>query len=78
MYTSEMASAFKSIIAPKNFGLTVYENDDFLTLEVDPKELINLSEEDKIKAVDYINEVKRTFESFGAVVLIVRKALEND
>ena len=73
-----MASAFKAIIAPKNFGLTIYENDDFLTLEVDPKELISLSEEDRVKAVDYINEVKRTLESLGAVILIVRKALEDD
>jgi hypothetical protein len=76
MYTPEMASAFKSISAPDGFGVVLYENDDFLTMEIDPKELISLSDDDKTKAVDYINQVKKTLESFGAVVFIVRKALE--
>jgi len=76
MYTPEMASAFKSIVAPDNFGVILYENDDFITMEIDPKDLVNLSDEDKIKAVDYVNNVKKTLESFGAIVFIVRKALE--
>jgi hypothetical protein len=77
MYTPEMASAFKSISAPKGFGVVLYENDDFLTMEIDPKELVGLSDKNKTKAVDYINQVKKTLESFGAVVFIVRKALED-
>jgi hypothetical protein len=76
MYTPEMASAFKNISAPKGFGVVLYENDDFLTMEIDPKELINLSDDDKVKAVEYVNQVKKTLESFGAIVFIVRKALE--
>lgn len=76
MYTPEMASAFKAISAPDNFGIILYENDDFITIEIDPKELINLSDEDKTKAVEYVNNVKKTLESFGAVIFIVRKALE--
>lgn len=71
-----MATAFKGIIAPDGFGVVLYENDDFITIEVDPNDLIKLSDEDKILAVDYINDVKRTLESFGAVIFIVRKALD--
>jgi hypothetical protein len=76
MYTPEMASAFKAVVAPDGFGVTLYENDDFLTIEVDPKDLIQLSDEKKIEAVKYVNDVKRTLESFGSVVFVVRKALE--
>lgn len=76
MYTPEMASAFKSIVAPNNFGVVLYENDDFITMEIDPKDLVSLPDEDKIKAVEYVNNVKKTLESFGVVVFIVRKALE--
>ena len=76
MYTPEMASAFKAIKAPEGFGVVLYENPDFITVEVDPKDLIKLSDEDKLEAVKYVNDVKRTLESFGIVVFVVRKALE--
>ena len=76
MYTPEMASAFKSIVAPDNFGVILYENDDFLTMEIDPKDIVKLSDNEKVQAVEYVNNVKKTLESFGVVVFIVRKALE--
>ena len=76
MYTPEMASAFKAIVPPKNFGVVLLENPDFLTIQIEPSDLEKLSEEEIPEAVQYINDVKRTLESFGAVVLIVREALE--
>jgi hypothetical protein len=76
MYTLEMATAFKAITPPKNFGVTILENDDFLTIQIDPNDLVNLSDEDKPAVVEYINAVKKAFEDEGAVVLIVREALE--
>ena len=70
-----MADAFHAIIPPKNFGVVLYDSDDYITLKVETQELLALSEEDRQPAVDYINNVKKTLESFGAIVLIVREAL---
>ena len=75
MYTPEMASAFKAIVPPQNFGVTLYENDDFITMEIDPKELVDISEEKAIEITKYINDVKKTLEDFGATVFIVRNAI---
>lgn len=76
MYTPEMATAFKAIVPPKNFGLTVYDNDNFVTLEINPKDLVDLTDKDKPAVVKYINDVKSTLEELGAIVFIVREALE--
>ena len=77
MYTPEMATAFKSIVPPKNFGVVILENDDFLTIQIDPQELLAVPEEDRSAVVQYINDVKKSFEDLGAVVLILREALED-
>lgn len=77
MYTPEMATAFKAITPPDNFGVIILENADFLTIQIDPKELSSISDEQKISAVKYINDVKKTLEDHGAVVLILREALED-
>lgn len=76
MYTPEMATAFKSIVPPNNFGVVILDNEDFLTIQIDPKELSLVSEDDRTSVVKYINDVKKAFEDLGAVVLIVREALE--
>jgi hypothetical protein len=77
MYTPDMATAFKSIVSPKNFGVVILDSHDFLTIQIDPKEILSIAEEDKASVVQYINDVKKTFEDLGAVVLIVREALED-
>jgi hypothetical protein len=78
MYTPEMATAFKAIVPPKNFGLTIYDNDNFVTLEINPKDLVDLLDEDKTAVVKYINDVKSILEELGAIVFIVREALESN
>jgi hypothetical protein len=78
MYTPEMATAFKTIVPPKNFGITIYDNDNFVTLEINPKDLVDLLDEDKTIIVKYINDVKNTLEQLGAVVFIVREALNDN
>jgi hypothetical protein len=77
MYTAEMATAFKAIVPPKNFGVVLLENDDFITIQIDPKELLAVPEEDLESAVKYINDVKSTLEGLGAIVMILREALED-
>jgi hypothetical protein len=77
MYTAEMATAFKAIVPPKNFGVVLLENDDFITIQIDPKELLAVPEEELESAVKYINDVKSTLEGLGAIVMILREALED-
>lgn len=77
MYTTEMATAFRAIVPPKNFGVVLLENDDFITIQIDPKELLQVPDEEKADAVKYVNDVKSMLEGLGAVVLIVREALED-
>ena len=75
MYTPEMATAFHAIESPKNFGIILYENDDYITVKIDTEELLSLNSEEQEVAVKYINDVKNTLENLGAIVLIVREAL---
>lgn len=78
MYTPEMATAFHAVIPPKNFGVILMDNEDFINIMVDPKELLELPDEDKQSAVDYVNAVKKALEGAGAIVQIVREAIESD
>ncbi|NBR61484.1 MAG: hypothetical protein EBT86_07505 [Actinobacteria bacterium] len=75
MYTLEMATAFKEIIAPKNFGVVLYDADNFITLVIDPKDIEGLSKEEMEPIVKYINDVKKTLENLGAVVFVVRDSV---
>ena len=77
MYTLEMATAFKSITPPDNFKLVIMENEDFLTIVIDPEDIENLSDEQVDPAVKYINDVKKALEDEGAVVFVVRDVLED-
>ena len=58
-----MKRAFRSITAPKNFGVQVIDNDNFLSVKVDPRSLVRLDHDGKIAAVEYIIKVK-TFGTF--------------
>jgi len=76
MYTLEMAKAFKTIKAPKGFGVVVYDNENFITVKVNPEKLLNLTDKQTQDIVDYINNVKQTFEKLGATVFVVRDTLD--
>lgn len=72
MYTEEMAKAFHDIEAPGDFKVDLYDNGQFITIVVDPKAIIGISEEEAQDIVNYINNVKKTLESLGALVLVSR------
>jgi len=77
MYTLEMATAFKSITPPENFKVVILENDDFLTILIDPEDIESLLDEQVEPAVKYINDVKKALENEGAIVFVVRDVLKN-
>ena len=75
MYTESMRRAVHSIAhhAPKNFNLTIIDNDNFLTVKASEKEFFSLVDEDKRRAVEYMVKIKKALEDNGAIVLLVRE-----
>jgi hypothetical protein len=77
MYTDSMKRAFRSITAPKNFGVQIVDNDNFLSVKIDAKSLVKLDHDAKIEAVQYIFKVKKALEQNGAIVLLTREAIKD-
>ena len=73
MYTDAMKRAFHSIPAPKNFGVQLIDNDTFITVKASEKMFMNLLDEEKRGAVEYMVRVKKALEDNGAIVLLVRE-----
>jgi hypothetical protein len=78
MYTKKMSDEFQSLKAPKNFGVKVFDADNFITVLIAPEQIINLSEEEAKEAIEYVKLVKQTFEKHGAIVHIVRPPVEQE
>ena len=78
MYTPEMSTAFHAITPPKNFGVVLMDNDDYVNLMIDPEEFLALSDDEQVEAVDYINSVKKALEANGAIVQVIRETTEDD
>jgi hypothetical protein len=77
MYTVEMATAFKSLVPPENFGVTILDANDFLTVQIDPEDIESLLDHQVEDAIQYIKDVKKVLEEHGAIVYIVREALKD-
>lgn len=76
MYTKEMADAFHAIKTPEGFGVTIIDNEDFLTVKIDPQDILNIEESERYKVVDYVRDVRKALEDNGAIVLISREAIK--
>lgn len=76
MYTDSMRRAFHNIASPKNFGVSLIDNDHFITIKLDEKSFISLSHDEKIAAVKYVAQVKKALEMEGAIVLVTREPLK--
>jgi len=68
-----MKRAFRSIHAPKNFNLTLVDNNNFITVKASEPDFMKLTVEDRIAAVEYMIRVKKALEDNGAIVLLVRE-----
>jgi hypothetical protein len=71
-----MRMAFHSITPPKNFGVQVVDNDNFITIRAKEDIFMRLSHEEKMHAVEYMIRVKKALEDNGAIVLLVREGGE--
>ena len=76
MYTDAMRRAFHNIEAPKNFNISIIDNEHFLTIKLDEKSFLPLAHDEKIDAVKYITAVKKALEMEGAIVLVTREPLQ--
>jgi hypothetical protein len=76
MYTDAMKRAFHSITPPKNFGVQLIDNDNFITVKAKEDIFMRLLDQDKRSAVEYMIRVKKALEDNGAIVLIVREGGE--
>jgi len=76
MYTDKMRLAFHSIRAPKNFGVTLIDNDTFLTIKLDEKSFVSMTHYEKLDAIKYVSMVKKALEMEGAIVLVTREPLK--
>jgi hypothetical protein len=75
MYTDKMRMAFHSIPAPKNFGVSLIDNETFLTIKLDERSFIHMTHDEKLDAVKYVSMVKKALEMEGAIVLVTREPL---
>lgn len=78
MYDDRMQRAFANLQwhCPKGFSVDLIDNKDFITIRIDSKKLINLSDFEKKRAVEYVMRVKGAFEDLGAIVLVTRTAID--
>lgn len=76
MYTDAMRRAFHNIVAPKNFKISLIDNEHFLTIKLDERSLLPLTHYEKLEAVKYISQVKKALEMEGAIVLVTREPLK--
>jgi hypothetical protein len=78
MYTPEMSTAFHSIEPPKNFGVVLADAGDYINIIIDPDEFLSLITSEQEDAVEYINDIKKILEANGAIVQIIREAVNSD
>jgi hypothetical protein len=76
MYTEEMRKAVHSINTPKNFGVSIIDNDNFLTIKLNEKDFLSMFHDEKIEAIQYVAKVKDALEQNGAIVLVTREAIK--
>lgn len=76
MYTDEMRRAVHSILPPKNFGINIIDNEQFLTIKLNEYDFIPMVHDEKVKAIQYVAKIKEILEQNGAIVLVTREAVK--
>jgi hypothetical protein len=76
MYTENMRRVVHNIKPPKGFGISIIDNEHFLTIKLNEKDFYYLTHQEKLEVVQYIVTVKNALEQNGAVVLVTREVLK--
>lgn len=76
MYTDSMRRAVHSIAGPKNFGVSIIDNDHFLTIKLNEYDFISMGHDEKMHALQYVVQLKKALEMEGAIVLVTREVVK--
>jgi hypothetical protein len=76
MYTDVMRRAVHSIEAPKNFGVSIIDNEHFLSIKLNEYDFVSMGHDEKMQALQYVVKLKNALEIEGAIVLITREAIK--
>ena len=76
MYTDQMRRAFHSITPPKGFAIELIDNEHFLTIKLNELKFAKMVHDDKIRALQYVLNLKKALEMEGAIVLVTREAIK--
>lgn len=76
MYTDSMRRAFHNIPAPSYFAVSLIDNDHFLTIKLNEYDFIAMTHDEKMKALQYVVQLKKALEMEGAIVLVTREAVK--
>jgi hypothetical protein len=76
MYTDAMRRAVHSIQTPKNFGVSIIDNEHFLSIKLNEYDFISMGHDEKTQALQYIVKLKNALEMEGAIVLVTREAIK--
>jgi hypothetical protein len=71
-----MKRAFHSVQAPKGFSVQLIDNDHFLTVKLDERHFAKLLHDEKIAALQYVVQLKKSLEMEGAIVLVTREVIK--
>jgi len=79
VYTDQMKTAVHSLdgTGPKGFYLQIIDNDHFLTVKASEKQFMQLVDDEKRQAIEYMAKIKAALEMNGAIVLLVREGGED-
>jgi len=69
-YTPEMKEAWKSIPKPFRFTVDIVGHSHSLSIRIYENEVQRMDDTQLADFADYLNEVKHTLESFGAIIWI--------
>ncbi len=76
MYTDSMRRAFHAVQAPKGFSVQLMDNEHFLTIKLNEYDFIAMNHDEKMKALQYVTQLKKALEMEGAIVLVTREPVK--
>lgn len=76
MYTDAMRRAFHAVQAPKGFGVQLMDNEHFLNIKLNEYDFIAMTHDEKMKALQYVTQLKKALEMEGAIVLVTREPVK--
>jgi hypothetical protein len=69
-YTAEMAKAWREIKKPLAFTVDIIGNANCLSVCIYESEIVKMNDMERLKVMNYLNEVANTLQAFGVDIAI--------